>query len=79
MFLEESGYFDVIVGNYIVFFSINILDFIGLKKFMIYSVCVCVYFFFGEGLDGEVIVLIDEDGEFLLFDMKVDIGRKFNF
>ena len=79
VFLEESGHSDAIVGNYTVPLSTNTSDFTGLKKFTTYSARVRAYSLFGEGPDGEVTASTDEDGEFLLFDMKVDTERKFNF
>lgn len=79
MFLEESGHSDAVVGNYTVPLSTNTSDFTGLKKFTTYSAHVRAYSLFGEGPDEEVTASTDEDGEFLLFDMKVDTERKFNF
>ncbi|KAJ7374392.1 hypothetical protein OS493_007495 [Desmophyllum pertusum] len=61
VFLEETGYPGVIVTNRTFPLHINITDFTGLKKFTNYTARVRAYSFFGEGPDGTVTKLTDED------------------
>ena len=76
--MRETGYSGTIVGNCTVPLITNASEFTGLKKFTTYLARVRAYSLFGEGPDGYVTASTDEDGEFLLFDMKVDTDRRFN-
>lgn len=69
VFLEETGFPGTIVANGTFPLHVNTTDFTGLKKFTSYTVRVRAYSFFGEGPDGVVTTLTDEDSEFLLLNL----------
>ena len=64
VFLEETGFPDMIVANGTFPLHVNTTDLTGLQKFTSYTVRVRAYSFFGEGPDGVVTTLTDEDSEF---------------
>ena len=65
VFLEETGHEGVIVANRSFQLHVNSTNFTGLKRFTSYEAHVRAYSFFGEGPDGVVTTLTDEDSEFL--------------
>ena len=71
VFLEETGFPDVIVANDTYPLHVNTMDLIGLKKFTRYTVRIRAYSFFGEGPDGAVTTLTDEDSEFYCYNIQV--------
>lgn len=62
--LEETGNPGVIIANRTFPLDLNSTDFTGLKKFTSYNARVWAYSLFGEGPEGVVISLTDEDSEF---------------
>lgn len=64
IFLEETGNPRVVVANSTFPLDENSTDFTGLKKFTSYKARVRAYSLFGEGPEGIVIKLTDEDSEF---------------
>lgn len=64
VFLEETGFPGIIVANGTFPLHVNTTDATGLQKFTSYTVRVRAYSFFGEGPDGAVTTLTDEDSEF---------------
>ena len=67
VFLEETEFPDVIVANDTYPLHVITMDLTGLKKFTSYTVRIRAYSFFGEGPDGVVTTLTDEDSEFYYF------------
>ncbi|XP_078350977.1 phosphatidylinositol phosphatase PTPRQ-like isoform X2 [Oculina patagonica] len=61
VFLEETGHSGLIVASGSFPLHVNSTDFTGLKKFTSYTARVRAYSLFGEGPDGMVTTLTDED------------------
>ena len=68
VFLEETAFPDIIVSSGTFPLDVNTTDLTGLKKFTSYTVRIRAYSFFGEGPDGVVTTLTDEDSERYCFD-----------
>lgn len=66
VFLEETGYPGIVVANDSFPLHVNSTDFTSLKKFTSYTARVRAYSFFGEGPNGMVTTLTDEDSKFKL-------------
>ena len=64
VFLEETGFPNIIVANGTFPLHVNNTDLTGLQKFTSYTVCVWAYSFFGEGPGGVVTTSTDEDSGF---------------
>lgn len=62
--LEESGYPGIVVASDSFPLHVNSTDFTSLKKFTSYTAYVRAYSFFGEGPEGMITTLTDEDSEF---------------
>ena len=71
VFLEETGHAGIIIGNGSFPLHVNYTDFTGLKKFTSYMTRVRAYSFFGEGPEGTVTTLTDEDSKFLVFNILI--------
>lgn len=63
VFLEETGMPGVVVADRTLPLDLNSTDFTGLKKFTSYTGRVRAYSYFGEGPEGTVTTLTDEDSE----------------